>query len=163
MKRPSTTPPDAVLEIVEKALPDDPRLWVPQADRVWFRPLMLNTVNGGWINLLKVTRSGFLSRHRHPGPVHGYVLKGAWHYREHDWTARAGDYVFEPPGETHTLMVDKGTREMITMFNVSGAMIYLDDQDRHVGYEDVFTKIEMCRKHYRSVGLGANFVRRFIR
>ena len=68
MKRSPTTPPDAVREIVETAIPDDERLWVPQADRVWFRPLLLNAVNGGWTNLLKVTRSGVLSRHRHPGP-----------------------------------------------------------------------------------------------
>jgi 2,4'-dihydroxyacetophenone dioxygenase len=163
MKRPKTTPADAVPEIVATAIPDDDRLWVPQADRVWFRPLMLNAVNGGWTNLLKVTRAGFLSRHRHPGPVHGYVLKGSWRYLEHNWVARAGDYVFEPPGETHTLMVDPGTREMITFFNVSGAMIYLDEQGRQSGYEDVFTKIEMCRKHFNSVGLGSNYVRRFIR
>lgn len=159
----ATTPPDALKEIVVTAIPEDERLWVPQADRVWFRPLMLNTVNGGWLNLLKVTRSGFLSRHRHPGPVHGYVLKGSWRYREHDWVARAGDYVFEPPGETHTLMVDPGTEEMITFFNVSGAMIYLDEKGRQSGYEDVFTKIEMCRKHYKAVGLGADYIRRFIR
>jgi 2,4'-dihydroxyacetophenone dioxygenase len=166
MKRPkkaATTPEDAVGEIVVTAIPKDDRVWVPQADRVWFRPLMLNTVNGQWINLLKVTRSGFLSRHRHPAPVHGYVLKGAWHYLEHDWTARAGDYVFEPPGETHTLMVDAGTDEMITLFNVSGAMIYVDDRGRQSGYEDVFTKIEMCRRHYKAVGLGASYVRKFIR
>lgn len=159
----ASVPPDAARELVIPAIPKDDRLWVPQADRVWFRPLMLNTVNGQWLNLLKVTRSGFLSRHRHPAPVHGYVLKGSWHYLEHDWTARAGDYVFEPPGETHTLMVDAGTEEMITLFNVSGAMIYLDERGRHTGYEDVFTKIEMCRKHFRKVGLGEGFVRRFIR
>ena len=28
-----------------------------------------------------------------------------WHYLEHDWIATAGDYAFEPPGETHTLIV----------------------------------------------------------
>ena len=161
--RPSPQPPGLLKEIVETAIPNDERLWVPQADRVWFRPLMLNTVNGGWINLLKVTRSGVLTRHRHPGPVHGYVIRGTWRYREHEWTARAGDYVFEPPGETHTLLVDASTEEMITLFNVSGAMIYLDARGRQTGYEDVYTKIEMCRKHYAAVGLGAGFVRRFIR
>jgi len=159
----SSAPRDAVAEIVVRALPQDDRLWVPQADRVWFRPLMLNTVNGGWTNLLKVTRAGVLSRHRHPGPVHGYVLRGSWRYREHPWVARAGDYVFEPPGETHTLVVDPGTEEMITFFNVSGAMIYLDENGGEAGYEDVCTKIEMCRKHFKSVGLGADFVRTFIR
>ena len=138
-------------------------MWVPQAPDVWFRPLMLNTVGGGWCNLLRVRRSGVLSRHRHPGPVHGYVIKGQWHYLEHPWVASTGSYVFEPPGEIHTLIVDADTDEMITFFNISGAMIYLDEQGRQTGYEDVFTKIEMCREHYRKNGLGADYVDQFIR
>ena len=36
---------------------------------------------------------------------------------------------------------------MITFFNIAGAMIYLDAQGRQTGYEDVFTKIDMCRAH----------------
>ncbi len=157
------TPPGVIADVVIPAVPEDERVWVPQAPNVWFRPLLFNTVQGGWCNLLKVTRSGVLSRHRHPGPVHGYVLKGAWRYLEHDWVARAGMYVFEPPGVIHTLTVDADIDEMITFFNISGAMIYLDAEGRHVGYEDVFTKIEMCRRHYERVGLGAGFVDQLVR
>lgn len=158
-----STPPDAALEIVAQAIPDDERVWVPQAPSVWFRPLMLNTVNGGWCNLLRVRKAGVLSRHRHPAPVHGYVIKGSWRYLEHDWVATAGSYVFEPPGETHTLVVDNDVEEMITFFNISGAMIYLDANDRQIGYEDVFTKIDMCRRHYAAVGLGEDYLQQFIR
>lgn len=161
--RSGTTPPDAVREIITLAVPEDDRVWVPQATRVWFRPLMLNTVSGGWTNLLKVMKSGVLSRHRHPAPVHGYVIKGSWRYREHDWVAHAGSYVYEPPGETHTLVVDEGVEEMITFFNISGAMIYVDEEGRQIGYEDVHTKIAMCRDHYREIGLGEDYVRQFIR
>ena len=57
---------------------------------------------------LSVRRAGVLSRHLHPNPVHGFVLKGKWFYREHDWVATEGSYVFEPPGEIHTLVVDEG-------------------------------------------------------
>jgi len=95
-------------EIVAQAVPDDERVWVPQADGVWFRPLMLNTVSGGWFNLLRVRKSGVLSRHRHPMAVYGYVLKGNWRYLEHDWIAEEGGFVYEPPGEVHTLIVDEG-------------------------------------------------------
>jgi hypothetical protein len=110
-----------------------------------------------------VQKSGFLSRHLHPAPVHGYVIKGSWHYLEHDWVARAGDYVFEPPGETHTLMVDADTEEMITFFNISGCMYYVDEHGTNTGYEDVFTKIDMCRAHYEKVGLGADYIDQFVR
>ena len=48
-------------EIVAKAIPEDERVWVPQAPGVCFRPLMLNTVNGGWFNLLRVRKVGSLS------------------------------------------------------------------------------------------------------
>ena len=99
--------PFGIPDLVIKAIPEDERLWVPQAPNVWFRPLFLNTVAGEWINLLRVRRAGVLSRHRHPAPVHGYVIKGSWRYLEHDWTAVEGTYVFEPPGEIHTLTVDK--------------------------------------------------------
>ena len=150
-------------EIAVPAEPDDDRVWVPQAPDVWFRPLLLNTVTGQWCNLLKVTRSGIVSRHRHPGAVVGYVVEGTWKYDEHDWIADEGGFVYEPPGEIHTLRVPEHCSEMITFFNVSGAMIYLDENDRQTGYEDVFTKIDMCRAHYAANGLGEDYVKQFIR
>jgi quercetin dioxygenase-like cupin family protein len=149
--------------VVPKAIPDDERVWVPQAEGVFFRPLCLNISQGYWMNMLRVTRAGFLSRHRHPNPVHGYVVKGRWHYLEHDWVATEGSYVYEPPGETHTLVVPDDVEEMITYFQVNGVMYYVDPYGEHLGYEDVFTKIDMCRKHYTKVGLGSDYVNQFIR
>jgi hypothetical protein len=52
---------------------------------------------------------------------------------------------------------------MITLFHITGAMIYVDPFGRQTGYEDVFTKIEMCRKHYTAIGLGNDYVDQFIR
>ena len=150
-------------EIAVAAVPDDERVWVPQAPDVWFRPLLLNTVTGGWCNLLRVRRAGVLSRHRHPMVVVGYVIKGRWKYLEHDWAAEEGSFVYEPPGEVHTLTVPQDCAEMITFFNIAGAMIYLDEAGRQVGYEDVWSKIEMCRAHYAQNGLGAGYVEQFIR
>lgn len=149
--------------VIPDAIPQDERIWVPQAENVWFRPLCLNRSQGYWMNLLRVRKSGVLSRHRHPQPVHGWVLKGRWHYLEHDWTAEQGSYVFEPPGETHTLVVPEGVEEMITLFQVNGVMLYVDPWGKTMGFEDVFTKIDICRAHYDSVGLGADYVDRFIR
>ena len=150
-------------EIAVAAIPDDERVWVPQAPGVCFRPLLLNTVSGGWCNLLRVRKSGVLSRHRHPMMVVGYVIKGKWFYREHDWVATEGSFVYEPPGEVHTLEVPADCAEMITFFNIQGAMIYLNDANEQTGYEDVWTKIEMCRAHYAANGLGAAYVDQFVR
>ncbi len=152
-------------EIAIAAIPEDERVWVPQAPNVWFRPLLLNTVTGSWCNLLRVRKSGVLSRHIHPSWVTGYVIKGAWRYLEHDWVAAQGSFVYEPPGEIHTLVVDplSGSEEMITFFNIHGAMIYLDEAGQTTGYEDVFTKIALCRAHYENVGLGGGYVDQFVR
>ncbi len=152
-------------EIAVQAVPEDERVWVPQAPDVWFRPLLLNTVTGSWCNLLRVRKSGVLSRHIHPSWVTGYVIKGAWRYLEHDWVASQGSFVYEPPGEIHTLVVDEvsGGAEMITLFNIHGAMVYLDADGKQSGYEDVFSKIAMCRAHYAGNGLGAEYLDQFIR
>ena len=95
--------------------------------------------------------------------VVGYVIRGRWRYLEHDWIAEEGSFVYEPPGEIHTLVVPADCTEMITFFNIGGAMIYLDEDGRQNGYEDVWSKIDLCRNHYESVGLGAHFVQQFIR
>ena len=155
-------PPDALPEIVvPHAIPQDERLWVPPTE-TWVPAALSNASQGYWMNLLRVRKSGVLSRHRHPQAVHGFVLKGRWRYLEHDWEAVEGSYVFEPPGETHTLYA-RDVEEMITYFQVNGVMYYTDPWGKGMGFEDVFTKIDMCRKHFEAVGLGAGYADQFIR
>lgn len=149
--------------IIPDAEANDERVWVPLEEAVWFRPLCLSATAGYWTNLLRVRRSGVLSRHRHPRAVHGYVLRGEWRYLEHDWVARQGSYVFEPPGDIHTLVVDPHVEEMVTLFHVEGGLIYCDPDGVTTGHDDVFSRIERCRHHYASCGLGAEFVEQFIR
>lgn len=131
----------------------DDALWVPSTPTVSFKPLLLCASQGYYINLLRVRGSGIVSRHRHSGPVHAMVLKGRWHYLEHDWVAEAGGYAFEPAGETHTLVVPEDVAEMITWFHVTGGYTYVDPLGVAQGYEDVFTKIEAVRRHYAAIGL----------
>ena len=159
-QQPAGMQPDLV---VADAVPLDERVWVPVDDGVCFRPLCLSVTRGYWVNLLRVRRAGVLSRHRHPQPVHAYVIKGQWRYLEHAWVATEGAYVYEAPGETHTLVVDAHVAEMITMFQVNGAMVYCDPDGRCTGFDDVFTRIDKCRRHYTAVGLGEGFVDQFIR
>ena len=158
--QPKESPPELV---VHPAIPADERIWVPLEPNVWFRPLVLSAANGYWTNLLRVRKSGVLSRHRHPQPVHGFVLKGEWRYLEHDWIAREGGYVYEAPGETHTLVVDPHVEEMITFFQVNGAMIYVDPDGKTTGYDDAFTRIAKRRAHYAANGLGERYIDQFIR
>jgi hypothetical protein len=133
------------------ALSLDEGLWIPQAAGVWFRPLVFDVSSGAYVNLLRVQAAGVLSRHRHSGAVHAFTLRGQWRYLEHPWTARAGDYVFEPPGETHTLVVEGG-EEMVTLFHVSGGYTYVDPDGVATGYEDVFTKLARAREYLGGSG-----------
>jgi 2,4'-dihydroxyacetophenone dioxygenase len=144
-------------------LDGDERDWVPQSPTVSFKPLLLNVSQGYYINILRVRASGVLSRHRHSGPVHALTLRGKWRYLEHDWVATAGDYAFEPPGESHTLVVPDDVQEMATLFHVTGGYTYIDPYGVALGYEDVFTKLEHASRHYESVGLGKDYVRRLVR
>lgn len=158
--------PDMVPDLVVPGVlseDDDERLWVPMNDAVSFKPLLFGVSAGYYVNLLRVRRSGVLSRHRHSGAVHALVVKGRWYYLEHDWVAEEGSFAFEPPGETHTLFVPEDVEEMVTWFHVQGGYTYVDPQGNAVGYEDVFTKLEAARRHYRAMGLPESELTRLIR
>jgi hypothetical protein len=141
----------------------DERLWVPQADGVVFRPLILSVSQGYFVNILRVRRTGQVSRHRHTGPVHAFTLRGRWHYPEHGWWAEEGTYSFEPPGDVHTLIVPDGVTEMATLFHVTGSYVYVDEHGEPTGVEDVFSKLANAREHYEKVGLGSEVLDRIIR
>ncbi len=130
------------LGLSDQAIQADDLPWVPQGDRVWFKPLRFDLANGRWVNLLKVTGQGKVNRHRHAGgQVLGFVTQGSWRYLERDWVARPGTFVYEPPGDIHTLVVE-GAEEMQTLFLLEGVIQYLDDDDNVISQDDVFTKLE---------------------
>ena len=142
---------------------DAERIWVRQAPGVEYSPIVLCASQGYYVNLLRVTRSGVLSSHRHFGPVHAFTLKGTWYYEEHPWRAQPGDYVYEPPGELHTLIVPQDCPEMITLFHVTGGYSYVGKDGQLTGFEGVFTKLAALETHCRSAGLPISTLDRFIR
>jgi 2,4'-dihydroxyacetophenone dioxygenase len=148
--QPADMRPDLVIGDV---IPQDERLWVPLGDGSWSRPLQFDVTHGQYTHVMRVNKTGIIARHRHSGHVLGYVLRGEWHYLEHDWVARAGGIAFEPPGETHTLVVPEGCQEMMTLFQVTGALIYVDPDGVAIGYDDVFTRLERARAHFEAAGL----------
>jgi len=71
----------------------------------------------------------YISRHGHSFGVYGYVIKGEWKYLDHNWIAKEVHFIYEPPGETHTLVVDAHVEEMITLFHITGCMYYVDEKN----------------------------------
>jgi quercetin dioxygenase-like cupin family protein len=136
--------------------------WVPQGEGVAFLPLCFGATQGYFVNLLRVRRSGVLSRHQHTGAVHAQVLKGRWFYLEHEWMATEGSFITEPPGEIHTLIVPDDVPEMITWFHATAGYIYLDG-DTITGHEDVFTKLASARAHYEAKGLDQTYLDQLVR
>lgn len=140
--------------LLELGLPDrsvdsDAIPWVPQGERVWYKPLRFDLANGRWVNLLKVSGRGKVNRHRHSSQVLGYCLKGSWHYPERTWVANPGTFIYEPPGDVHTLVVNTDD-EMITLFLLEGTIQYLDDDDNIIYQDDVFTKLDRYLTFCRS-------------
>ena len=156
-------PPDAVNELVIDVDFDDERIWVPRGENVWSLPLMFNVSAGSWVNITRARGDGIISRHRHSSPVTGYTLDGAWGYLEHDWTARKGTFIFEPPGETHTLVVRPEAGHMTVLFHNFGPLMTVNESGQVTDYVDVFKRIEVCRAHYVKSGLGSEPIDRLIR
>jgi hypothetical protein len=127
------------------------------------RPLFFNTVTGGWCNLLRVRRSG--------RPVAASASDGRrrlcgsrpLRYLEHDWVAEQGSFVYEPPGEIHTSVLPDDCAEMITFFNIGGAMIYVDDAGRQTGVRGRVHQDRCAARITRRCELGADYVDRFVR
>ncbi len=141
------------LGLPDQAIQSDELPWVPQGERVWFKPLRFDLANGRWVNLLKVTGGGKVNRHRHSGgQVLGYCIQGSWHYLEREWVAKPGTFVYEPPGDIHTLVVDDA-EEMLTLFILEGVVQYLDDDDNLIYQDDVFTKMERYLNFCKAEGI----------
>lgn len=93
--------------------------------------VLLADVEGG----VFVVRVGFapgmqLPTHLHTGAVHAYTFSGEWSYLEYPDSPpnRAGSYLYEPPGSTHTLKVaDYNTEETDALFVIHGAMVLYDE------------------------------------
>ncbi len=141
------------LGLPDQAIDSNELPWVPQGERVWYKPLRFDLTNGRWVNLLKVTGGGKVNRHRHSGgQVLGYCIQGSWHYLEREWVARPGTFIYEPPGDIHTLVVD-GKEDMLTLFLLEGVVQYLDDDDNLIYQDDVFSKLERYLTFCREQGI----------
>ena len=157
-------PTEAVPELVlDDVLRDGPE-WMPfGGEHIRMRLLMANVVQGSWVSLLRASGPGVVSRHRHPAPVTAMTLEGAWHYLEHDWVARPGTFIFEPAGDTHTLMCHPSEGHFTALFHSFGPLIYVDETGQTLDYEDVFKRLDTYKAHCLSVGIALEDVLKLVR
>lgn len=151
--------PDAKEDVYMSAAADaDERYFVPFTETVSSRPLWISPDQNKWCDILMATSAGLVNRHYHPHSVFAYTISGKWGYLEHDWTATAGDFIYESPGEGHTLVAYEHPDPMKVFFQVTGPLIWLDEDGEPDGFFDVHSYIAMCRAHYDKVGIGADYV-----
>ena len=143
---------NVVSEVIGHFDRNDTKRWVPLRDGVAFRPFLFDVANGGWSSILRIAPGKQLACHYHTQPVYGYTIEGSWRYLEHDWIANAGTFIYDPPGEMHTLVADDRLG-MTTFFVTRGSLIYTDAAGRQSGYEDVFSRLALTRGHWAEQGL----------
>jgi 2,4'-dihydroxyacetophenone dioxygenase len=136
---------------------------VPLSDTVGSRPLWISPTQNKWCDILWAKKAGLVNRHYHPHQIFAYTLSGKWGYLEHDWTATAGDFVYETPGESHTLVAYDHTEPMRVFFMVSAPFMWLDEAGNTIGYFDVHDYIDLCKAHYEKVGIGAEHITKLFR
>ena len=113
--------------------------------------------------MLRADKPGLVNRHYHPHEVFAFTISGKWGYLEHDWVATAGDFVYETPGEAHTLVAYESDEPMKVHFKVKGPLIWLDEKGETVDFFDVHHYIDICKEHYEKVGLGADYIDTLLR
>jgi hypothetical protein len=85
-----------------------------------------------------------LPKHYHHGEVHAWTIEGTWGYLEYDWTAGAGDYIYEPSGSIHTLAVPEDSPGPATIqFVIEKGLDFLDDDGNafHVENAETITQL----------------------
>ena len=98
--------------------------WVDIGDGSKLKVLQVRAPEGLWI-VQNIFQAGYtVPTHRHTGPVWGYTISGAWHYKEYDYVNRAGSFLYEPAQSVHTLeCLEDDTNVWFQMY---GANLNLD-------------------------------------
>ena len=98
--------------------------FTPYSEHVTIKLLRIDRASGQLALILKGPPGAHIGKHKHYGSVTLYTISGAWRYLEHDWVARAGDFVFETASSSHTFVTEGD--EMVEVFVVvEGALEFL--------------------------------------
>ena len=136
----------------DRAIADSDIPWVPLTDGVEYKPVRFDFATGVWVNVLRVQPGAVLARHRHNGgAVLAYCLEGSWRYLEREWVATKGSFIYEPPGDVHTLLA--GPQGMTTLFVTDGVLQYFDESGQVHHEDNVFTRYQGYVEHCARIGI----------
>lgn len=109
--------------------------FLPYSEELKLKIIRLNPVTGEWVSLLRVPAGMEMPKHYHSGTVHVYTLAGSWGYKEHDWTAGPGSFVFETAASAHTPVAQPG-EDVVTLNIVMGDWNIVDENDAVLAVEN---------------------------
>jgi quercetin dioxygenase-like cupin family protein len=134
--------------------------FTPYSEDVTIKLLRVDPVSGQVCVILSAPAGTGLGTHKHYGSVVVYTIKGAWRYLEHDWVSRAGDFVYETAGSSHTFVVEEGEPTEAFII-VEGALEFLDQGGSTLAIEDWRTIYQRYVDYCEQEGLEPIDVARF--
>ncbi|RUS41951.1 2,4'-dihydroxyacetophenone dioxygenase family protein [Cohnella sp. AR92] len=143
------------MQLPERVFNIDELPWVPFDEgevNCYFKPLRFDLSTGTWTYLFKIKSNKVLARHRHTGgSVIGYNIQGQWRYEGRNWIAKPGTFIFEPPGDIHTLITED--EEVVTLFILGGSLQYFDNNNSIIGQDDIYTVLKKYRDYCNKTGI----------
>ena len=95
---------------------EDETPFVDIGDGSSMQVLHIDLDRGLWVVRTRFQPGYSVPTHRHTGDVFAFTLSGSWHYLEYPEVNRAGSYLYEPAGSTHTLSVPSSNEEVTDVF-----------------------------------------------
>jgi quercetin dioxygenase-like cupin family protein len=126
--------------------------FLPYSDQIFIKIIKLNPINGEWISLLKLPGGVELPKHHHAGTVHVYTVEGRWRYKEHDWIAGPGSFVFETAASAHTPIAEPGP-DVVTLNIVVGDWNIIDETGAVLAVENWRSMLARYKDHCAAHGL----------
>lgn len=128
--------------------------WALMWEGIELKMLRVGEGSGTYTLMTRLQPGVELPKHRHFGEVHGFTHAGRWGYREYDWEAGPGDYLYEPPNSTHTLYVSPSSEgPAVITFVVDKGMVLLGENDEYLSIEDAWTITELYRAALANAGI----------
>ena len=128
---------------------------VPFGDNAAIRHLAFDVRHNIYSNILWIKSGGVIGTHKHRGTVVMICLEGSARYLEYDWVAGPGDFIYETPGLTHTLVSDHP--DGVKLFGwLQGAIEFYDEHGKFVETLDVWWFINHYESYCREHGLPIN-------
>ena len=128
-------------------IPED-RPWIPTSygEQKYLR---LNLTTGEWVLFARIRPDEQVAYHKHHGGLNLYILEGEFNFVDEDWTAGPGAYVFEPPGNTHVELSEKGVLMLVWS---QGPLEFLNADNTPAEVRDCVAWKSEIEKFHRETG-----------